>query len=92
MKSARRGRRAATPWMRSSVERSTREIIDVTMIVTMNHDAILMPSGRSKMFSDRRVDEDQRDQAEPEPRAAGAGRCSVTATAADVISTSTPVA
>ena len=36
-----------TPWIRSSVERRTREIIDVTMIVAMNHEAILMPSGRS---------------------------------------------
>ena len=25
-----------TPWMRSSVDRSTREISDVTMMVTMN--------------------------------------------------------
>ena len=53
-----------TPWIRSSVERSTREIIDVTMIVTMNHEAILMPSGRSIDVDERRVDEDQRDQAE----------------------------
>ena len=33
--------------MRSSVDRMTRETIEVTMIVAMNHDAILMPSGRS---------------------------------------------
>ena len=37
-----------TPWTRSSVERSTREMSEVTMIVTMNHVAICTPSGRSK--------------------------------------------
>ena len=41
---------AVTPCMRSSVERSTREISEVTMIVTMNHAAICTPSGRSMMF------------------------------------------
>ena len=40
-------RLAGRSWIRSSVERMTREISDVTMIVAMNHDAILMPSGRS---------------------------------------------
>ena len=44
-------RRAARRWMRSSVDRSTRETSDVTMIVTMNHEAILMPSGRSMMLT-----------------------------------------
>ncbi len=37
----------STDCTRSSVERITREISDVTMIVTMNHEAILTPSGRS---------------------------------------------
>ena len=37
----------STAWTRSSVERITRETSDVPMIVTMNHDAILTPSGRS---------------------------------------------
>jgi len=32
------------------VDRITREIIDVRMIVAMNQVAILIPSGRSKMF------------------------------------------
>jgi hypothetical protein len=36
--------------MRSSIDRATREISDVTMIVTMNKDAMRMPSGRSMMF------------------------------------------
>jgi hypothetical protein len=39
-----------TPRMRSSVERATREMSDVAMIVTINHDAIFTPSGRSMMF------------------------------------------
>ena len=38
---------AVTPWTRSSVDRSTREMSEVTMIVTMNHVAIWTPSGRS---------------------------------------------
>ncbi len=38
---------AVTPCTRSSVERRTREIIEVTTIVTMNHVAICTPSGRS---------------------------------------------
>ena len=37
----------STDCTRSSVERITREISEVAMIVTMNHEAILMPSGRS---------------------------------------------
>ena len=37
--------------IRSSVERSTREIIDVMTIETMKIDAILMPSGRSTMLT-----------------------------------------
>ena len=45
------GASGSTPWIRSSVDRSTREVSDVTMMVTMNQDAILMPSGRSWMLS-----------------------------------------
>ena len=41
----------STAWTRSSVDRSTRETSDVTMIVTMNQDAIFTPSGRSKMLT-----------------------------------------
>jgi hypothetical protein len=42
---------ALTPCTRSSVDRSTREINDVMMIVTMKNDAIFSPSGRSAMFT-----------------------------------------
>ena len=42
---------ASTPWTRSSVDRSTRDIIDVMMMTTMKIDAILMPSGRSMMLT-----------------------------------------
>ena len=38
------------PSMRISVDRSTRETSDETTIVTMNHVAILRPSGRSIML------------------------------------------
>ena len=41
----------STVWMRSSVERATREMIDVTMIVAMNQAAIFTPSGRSMMLA-----------------------------------------
>ena len=41
----------STDCTRSSVERSTREMSDVTMIVTMNHEAIFTPSGRSTMLT-----------------------------------------
>jgi hypothetical protein len=37
----------STDCTRSSVDRSTREIREVTMIVTMNQEAIFTPSGRS---------------------------------------------
>ena len=37
----------STDCTRSSVERITREIIEVAMMVRMNHEAILTPSGRS---------------------------------------------
>jgi hypothetical protein len=37
--------------MRSSVDHTTREIMEVAMIVRMNIDAMRMPSGRSMMFS-----------------------------------------
>jgi hypothetical protein len=66
------------PSRRSSVDRMTREMSDETTIVAMNHVAIFNPSGRSMMLRMKR------------------GRCftleSVTATAADDISISTPVA
>jgi hypothetical protein len=42
---------ALTPCTRSSVDRSTREINEVMMIVTMKNDAIFRPSGRSAMFT-----------------------------------------
>ena len=42
---------ASTPWTRSSVERSTRDISDVMTMTTMKIDAILRPSGRSMMFT-----------------------------------------
>lgn len=42
---------AAMPWTRSSVERMTRETSEVTMMVPMNQDAILTPSGRSMMLA-----------------------------------------
>ena len=41
----------STDCTRSSVDRSTREMSDVTMIVTMNQEAILTPSGRSTMLT-----------------------------------------
>jgi hypothetical protein len=41
---------SATPWMRSSVDRTTREISDVSTMVTMNAEAIRRPSGRSIML------------------------------------------
>ena len=85
---------AVTPCTRSSVDRSTREMSEVTMIVTMNQVAILHAVGPLDDVGDRRVDEDQRDDGER--RSSCAAVCvaapSVTATAADVISTSTPVA
>ena len=41
---------ASTPWIRSSVERSTRDTSDSTMIEAMKIAAMRMPSGRSWMF------------------------------------------
>ena len=41
----------STACTRSSVERITLEIIDVTMMVTMNQEAIFTPSGRSTMLT-----------------------------------------
>ena len=41
----------STVCMRSSVERATREIIEVMMNVAMNQAAIFTPSGRSMMLA-----------------------------------------
>ncbi len=52
-----------------------------------------MPSGRSTMLTDRRVGEDQRQEHVADPRTPPSRQpASVTASAADPISTSTPVA
>ena len=40
-----------TPCTRNSVERRTRETNELTTIATMNIAAILMPAGRSAMFT-----------------------------------------
>ena len=77
------------PSMRSSVARITRDTSDDPMMARMNHEAILMPSGRSKMLSTVVY-------TNTSMMGANSLRCFgsaiVTATAAELMSISTPVA
>ena len=93
MNSCRRLRRRRRRWMRSSVDRSTREMSDDDDDRDDEDRGDLDAFRPLDDVRDRRVDEDERDrQRSPATQPLVLCAASVTASAADVISTSTPVA